>query len=394
MNRLFTISNQLDSLTIFHNLLDTPVMMYLKDLLSCTDDPFFAVKSYSDFVSELFQHTDNLSDYIYQFVLEDENFYVKDKARGKSISSVIEDCLENELKILKELSLLSSKKVKSTISYDGFLPDWNNRLYDFTTSYQERLQNIHRFGYGMYAKYHAFTLTNGSIMPVKYPDTQTLEHFTRYEKQRAPIIQNTLVLLKGEYASNVLLYGDAGTGKSSTVKAIVNRYKDEGLRLIEVKKHEIFYLPDLLEALSENPLKFIIFIDDLSFAKNDDNFSTLKAILEGGVSARSKNVAIYATSNRRHLVKEQLSDRDGDEVHINDTLQEITSLAARFGLTVTFEKPNKDVYLQIVRSLAAEYGLDLNDEQLILRAEAFAIRNNGRSPRTARQFVELQKSGL
>jgi hypothetical protein len=153
-------------------------------------------------------------------------------------------------------------------------------------------------------------------------------------------------------------------------------------------------LPEIIEILSDNPLKFIIFIDDLSFTKNDDNFSTLKAMLEGSVSGKKSNIAIYATSNRRHLVKESVGDRTGNELFLNDTLQEIMSLSARFGLAITYERPRKDEYLEIVRFLAAEANLILNGEELDKKAEAHAIFCNGRSPRVAKQFVELHKAGI
>ena len=149
-----------------------------------------------------------------------------------------------------------------------------------------------------------------------------------------------------------------------------------------------------MEELAANPLRFVLFIDDLSFTGNDDNFSALKATLEGGVSGCGDNVVIYATSNRRHLVKESFADRVGDELHLNDTMQETMSLSARFGLTVTFQKPDKEEYLQIVKSLAAEYGVKMDEAELFRRAEAHAIRKNGRSPRTAKQFIELLKIGV
>ena len=149
-----------------------------------------------------------------------------------------------------------------------------------------------------------------------------------------------------------------------------------------------------MEELASNPLKFILFIDDLSFSENDDNFSALKATLEGSISGCGDNVVIYATSNRRHLVKESFADRAGDELHLNDTMQETMSLAARFGLAITFQKPDKDEYLYIVKSLAAQYGIDMPEDELFRKAEAHAIRKNGRSPRTARQFIELLKIGL
>lgn len=198
--------------------------------------------------------------------------------------------------------------------------------------------------------------------------------------------------MAGKPASNVLLYGDAGTGKSSTVKAIANEFASEGLRLIEVKKAQLYQIPDIVERLSLNPLKFILFIDDLSFSSNDNDFSALKAILEGSVSSRGKNLAIYATSNRRHLIKESFADRDGDEIHLADTMQELLSLSARFGLTVTFSRPDKTLYQHIVENLAVLYDLSVPKDQLLAQAETFALRAGGRSPRTAKQFIEQLKA--
>ncbi len=207
------------------------------------------------------------------------------------------------------------------------------------------------------------------------------------------VVQNTESFMTGGQFNNVLLYGDAGTGKSSTVKAILNNYKDLGLRLIEIKKDCIINLPSLLDKLSNNPLKFILFIDDLSFSRNDSSFSTLKAVLEGSVAATGSNCVIYATSNRRHLIKENMSDRAGDDIHHADTMQEMHSLSARFVLTVSFYKPDKDDYLNIVTYYADKYGFDISRDELFVRAEAFAIRNGGRSPRTAKHFVQFSVMG-
>ena len=192
----------------------------------------------------------------------------------------------------------------------------------------------------------------------------------------------------------MLLYGDAGTGKSSTIKALANEYRDAGLRLVEVRRNQLFFIPNLLEQLASLPLKFIIFIDDLSFSSNDDNFASLKAILEGSVSRQASNTIIAATSNRRHLVKESVSDRFQDDLHESDTRQELLSLSARFGLVVTFQKPDKNRYLYIVKALANEYGLSVDPEELAEKAEAFALRAGGRTPRVARQFIEQIKSGV
>ena len=232
-----------------------------------------------------------------------------------------------------------------------------------------------------------FSMEEEGLAAVPFYDKKGLADLIGYERERAKIIENTEALLAGLPSNNVLLYGDAGTGKSSTVKAIANDYADRGLRLIEVKKKYLYRIPALIEQLSEHPLKFILFIDDLSFSSNDDDFAALKAILEGSVAGGSKNIAVYATSNRRHLLKETAGDRAGDDLHMYDTIQESMSLAARFGLQVTFAKPDKDLYLDIVRGLAKQFGVASDPEALTQAAEAYAIRNGGRSPRAAKNFV-------
>jgi predicted AAA+ superfamily ATPase len=223
---------------------------------------------------------------------------------------------------------------------------------------------------------------------VRNPDQTRLASLVDYEREKKIIVDNTLALLEGKPAANILLTGDAGTGKSSTVKAVVNELHDRGLRILEVRKEQLHEIPGVLDELNSNPLKFILFIDDLSFQKDDDNFSALKAILEGSVSAKSRNVVIYATSNRRHLVKETFSDRDGDDIHRNDTMQEIISLSERFGIQITFQKPNKQTYLDIVRHLADERGVQYDPAQLEIEAERFALGRGGRSARAASQFVD------
>ena len=225
------------------------------------------------------------------------------------------------------------------------------------------------------------------IVPIKSADRTEMSKFIGYELERGKVEENTRAFLAGKPAANVLLCGDAGTGKSSTVKALVNAYYAQGLRLIEIRKDQLYLLPYVMGKIAENPLKFILFIDDLSFNKNDDNFSMLKAALEGSASARADNAIIYATSNRRHIVKENFVDREGGDVHRNDTLQETLSLSERFGLTVLFSKPDKKLYLAIVRGLAIRHGLEVN-EDLEIRAEAFALRKGNRSARCAEQFID------
>jgi predicted AAA+ superfamily ATPase len=231
-------------------------------------------------------------------------------------------------------------------------------------------------------------MTEGRLVPVLYPDTVRLCDLIGYRRQRELVLENTRALLRGAPAANVLLYGDSGTGKSSTVKAVLNELAPEGLRLIELRKEQLHDIPALLDQLSGNPLKFILYIDDLSFTKDDDNFRALKAVLEGSIASRRQNVAVYATSNRRHLVQETFSDREGDEIHLTDTLEEQSSLADRFGLSITFSRPDKEEFLEIVTALAHKNGLSVSLEELAVGAQAFALRRGGRSPRVARQYVE------
>lgn len=393
---LIELNIQLGSLTIFRSLLRSPIMIKFRALLRALEEKNLAeqVSAYSSFVSGLYEQTTDISQWVRSFLLTEENFYIRKKAAGETIPPVMESCLTQELKILENLSRVSSAKIKSIIGYNGFLPNWETSRIDFLYDYQERIHMLPYTGYGIFARYSTFTVSGDKLVPVKYPDAQKLDELFGYERERNLILKNTEALLSGEGASNMLLYGDAGTGKSSTIKAVANHFSSKGLRLVEVRKKQLHLIPSVVEELSASPLKFILFIDDLSFSSNDDNFSALKAILEGSVSTCGKNIAIYATSNRRHLVKETMGDRTGDELHINDTLQETMSLASRFGLTITYQRPEKEEYLDIVKNLASQYGLDLSEEELFKKAEAHAIRCHGRSPRVAKQFVELQKIGI
>ena len=387
--------NGLHSLVIFRNLLQGPVIAALSDYLrSVKDKTEDTIGSYCNFISALYAYTENFSRYLLELVLEDENLYVKKCCSGEPVGEYLEACLTHELAFLERLGVTSASELTEGVNAQVFLPSYRTEEIDFTKTYRERLSKLHLYGYGIFAKYHMFTVADGRPVPVKYPDTQTLEQLPGYERERQKIIANTEALLAGQPACNALLYGDAGTGKSSTVKAIANAYYAKGLRLIEVKKNQLYQIPELVDSLGKNPLKFILFVDDLSFSANDDDFSALKAILEGSVGGRSSNVAVYATSNRRHLVKESLSDREGDDIHFFDTMQEIMSLSARFGLTVTFQRPEKEKYLQIVRALAKQRNIEIDEHTLEVRAEAHAIRNGGRTPRVAKQFVELLAAGV
>ena len=389
MNRK-SLDRKIFSIAVFRNVTQDKTINDLWKLIgSDHDNDTDIVNDYAWFISRLYNENINLSEYILKKVLEDENVYIEGKAAGKEFDPLIEETVENELKIFQKLSRITPEDIADEIDYDGFLPKWKTSKIDFVKEYKSRIDNIERYGYGKFAQNRMFILRKGEITPVKHPDPQRLSDLYGYEMERQTVINNTLALLKGKPAQNVLLYGDAGTGKSSTVKAVVNEFADKGLRLIEITKEQLRDIPDIIESISSNPLKFIIFIDDLSFVAGEDCFGALKATLEGSVSARTGNTAIYATSNRRHLVKESFSDRNGDDdVHRNDTLQETLSLSARFGLRVNFSRPDKKAYVTIATELARSKGITLSDDELALKAEQFAISSgNGRSARTAKQFV-------
>ena len=246
-------------------------------------------------------------------------------------------------------------------------------------------------GVGIFGKYRAFRWQQ-QLVGIANPDRVGSDDLVGYEQQKATLINNTKSLLAGKPALNILLYGGKGTGKSSLIKSLLNDDLNSQLRLIEVSKSAMIDLPLILDRLTDLPQKFIIFIDDLSFEADDEAFKALKVVLEGSVIARPANVVVYATSNRRHLVREYFADRprpqDADEIQMWDTVQEKLSFSDRFGITLTFEPADQIKYLDIVHHLAMSAQLPLDRDDLEHRALQWATRHNGRSGRTARQFID------
>jgi len=390
MDNIKMLAIRLKSVAVFRNLLKDDVVNALLELLSSADAEISEkVGKYGNFVHNLYNHTDNLSKYVLNIVTNDENMFIRKVANGQIVSDEMNECVRAELSVFEEISRLTHDMLKSFLGYDGFLPSWKTSQIDFESEYFRRCDEIGKFGYGIYAKYHMFNVKDSIICPVKHPDPVTLADLSGYKNERQAVIDNTKSLLEGKPAANILLSGDAGTGKSSTIKAVVNEFKNQGLRIIEVRKDQLVDIPVIIDELSINPLKFILFIDDLSFNQTDDNFSALKAILEGSVSAKSSNVAIYATSNRRHIVKESFKERDSsDDIHRNDTVQELMSLSERFGLCITFVKPSKECYLDIVKNIADHHNIEYDEEKMFMEAERFALIKGGRSARVAKQFVD------
>ena len=264
------------------------------------------------------------------------------------------------------------------------LPRWRAAApFDF-----EALTQFYReHGAGLYARYQAFLWEEGQLVPVPDPDCPRPEDLLGYELQRDQVEANTRQLMAGHPANNVLLFGDGGTGKSATVKSMLYLPGMEDLRLIEIQKENLTGLPQLMRSLGGRRQKFILFIDDLAFDQDDKTYSSLKTILEGSLERRPANVAIYATSNRRHLVRQNFSDRGSDEVDAAETISEKTALAERFGLRIPYLTMNKASYLALVDYLAAQAGIQLAPEILHAQAMTWEIRHSGRTPRVARQFI-------
>lgn len=250
------------------------------------------------------------------------------------------------------------------------------------------------FGVGKLGLHKAFRVAHDEegvhIVPITEIAHVQLDELVGYESAKKKLIDNTEAFVKGRRANNCLLFGDAGTGKSSSIKAILNKYYDQGLRMIEVYKHQFQDLNDVIAQIKNRNYKFIIYMDDLSFEEFEIEYKYLKAVIEGGLERKPDNVLIYATSNRRHLIRESFRDKEerDEELHTNDTVQEKLSLVARFGVTIYFGKPAKKEFQEIVRQLAKRNGIEMDEEKLLLEANRWELNHGGMSGRTAQQFID------
>ena len=363
---------------------------------------------------------DAWQNYLLDCILDDTNpFSLKASGGGfGAMSSALVVAARHDLTILYRVFKFSGPQLIGKIRealQEPDLPTWDNFSSGLTheknprteikrkmaassdwTTLAETLADFYaREGVDDLSRHRAFRWQHSGqkFEPVRSIDPQRLENLIGYSEVRAPLIQNTEQFLAGLPANHALLYGARGTGKSSSIKALLARYGAEGLRLVEVQKHDLSDYPLITEALRLRPEKFILFVDDLSFEAEEVYYKDLKALLEGSLEARPTNVLIYATSNRRHLIKEQFSDnaRPGDEeVNAWDTVEEKLSLSDRFGLMLTFVSPNQPQYLDIVRGLAEQAGITglINQEDLKRRALQWELGHSGRSGRLARQFVD------
>ena len=259
-----------------------------------------------------------------------------------------------------------------------------------------------KYGVGKFGLNKAFRVIHKGedmvLSPITHTSDVTLDHLIGYELQKQQLIDNTEAFVEGRKANNCLLYGDSGTGKSTCIKAILNKYYDRGLRLIEIYKHQFQDLSNIIEQIKNRNYKFIIYMDDLSFEEFEIEYKYLKAVIEGGLEVKPDNVLIYATSNRRHLIRETWSDRSDmsqDELHRSDTMQEKLSLVARFGVSINFSRPMKKEFEEIVLGLAKENpDITLTEEEILAQANIWSLRNGGYSGRVAEQFmIHLKAKG-
>lgn len=402
MDEMKRAAVKMASLSIYKGILNRTVPKAFYRLLwsaGRSEEEF--LNAWGDFFAVLCERgcSENLAGCITGTALYDENAFSLAAAGGaEDFPETLMHAVERDLQIILDISSVTPRQLLAGCPFEADiaslrLPEWKTGepvdalRGDLKAGIRKMAEYYRENGCGMYARYRAFIWRDKKIQPVAYPDKTSLADLKGYELQRTLATDNTLSFLQGLPANNCLLYGDRGTGKSSTVKALLNAYYTKGLRMIEMPKESLMDFPLLVDQIAAIPMKFIIFIDDLSFSKQNDTYAALKAVLEGGLAARPENTLIYATSNRRHLVRETFSDREGDEVHRGDTMQESLSLADRFGLSISFTLPDKARFLEIVRLLARQRQLDGYMEELEQGAERWATARGGRSPRCARQYI-------
>ncbi len=354
----------------------------------------------------------DLHDHLFQSLLtyllvHHENVFTLSLERKKTIHSSLKKVVLHDLNIIFDLFhydfyFLNDLYKDLFFHFDHSKTIINSEIFELLDKLQESLsktqtveefynilyQHYSQYGVGMYGLNKAFRYQQG-IIPIDHIGNNTFDQLIGYETQKQTLIENTEAFLAGKKANNVLLYGDSGTGKSSSIKALLNTYYKDGLRMIEVYKHQFKDLPAIINELQNRNYYFIIFMDDLSFEDFEIEYKYLKAIIEGGLEKKPENILIYATSNRRHLIKETWNDREGSEINRNDVMQEKLSLVSRFGVQIMYIHPCKQQYLEIVDGLAKSYHLDIETEKLHTLALQWELRNGGFSGRVAKQFIHM-----
>ena len=332
---------------------------------------------------------DSLGAYLWEHLRYDETPY-GDAASKKKANGALTQAAKRDIQTFAVFAAMDGTMWKTLLKpyvgeeYADFLPEWNA---DQTLTFEAVTSEYVKNGAGEFARYKAFLWENRTLLPIADPDLEEYD-LIGYEEERKEVEDNTRALLAGHSVNNMLLYGAAGTGKSPTIKSLLKVPGFEDLRIIEMDKQQLQDIPVLIRSLAGRRQKFIIFIDDLSFETADVGYSVLKTVLEGSIEKRPANVAIYATSNRRHLMRETFSERGDDEVNIRESIEERTALAERFGIRVLFRGLNKSQYLDMVQILAKQVSLDMSAEELKKRAVQWEREHASRTPRSAQQFVK------
>lgn len=363
--------------------------------------------------------------YLSNLLVNNENSYSMACEIVGEVTGTINDCVLHDMEILKELydydftdmtTVLGIKDFNLALDYTSSSREskvYNTRIcsrivelakrFNENNTPAEMKQTLTAFykdyGVGRFGLHKAFRIEHtdhgANIIPITNIAHVSLDDLIGYEDAKKKLIDNTEAFVQGRVANNCLLFGDAGTGKSSSIKAIANKYYEDGLRIIEVYKHQFVDLNDVIAQIKNRNYKFILYMDDLSFETFETEYKYLKAVIEGGLEKKPKNVLIYATSNRRHLVNEKFSERGEnareDEVHFGDTMQEKLSLYNRFGVTIYFGSPDKKQYNNIVIELAKREGLDIDEDKLLLLANKWELAHGGMTGRTAVQFINYLK---
>ena len=392
---LILLRAQLRGLSAFRSLLDTPL---LKDALQLLDaaarrDGEGALAAYDQMFYRLkAEGYSGLGTWLWDTLRYTETPFGDLAGSGRS-DPELEGAARRDVDALLLLARLGAEEIRVAlkpilteeyVSVLDNLPAWETGA-PFT--FEELSAFYRENGAGLYAKYRAFLWEEGQLVPVADPDCPHPVELLGYDQQRKQVLDNTRLLVEGKPSNNVLLFGDGGTGKSATVKSMLYLPGMENLRLIEIQKENLVGMPRLIRSLAGRRQSFILFIDDLAFDQDDKTYSSLKTILEGGLEKRPLNVAIYATSNRRHLVRQTFSDRAGDEMDAFETISEKTALAERFGLRIPYMTMSKSEYLALIDHLAGLYHVEMNREVLHAKAMEWEIRHAGRTPRVARQFI-------
>ncbi len=390
------LQNALLGVSAYKHILALPAVRSFQGLLAALEarDWQGALEQYTETFYQLCcKDCAALGDYIYEHLRYDKGPYPEQAAEGRT-TPVIVAAAQRDIRAFAAAAAVSCGELKdalrgilpeSRLALADSLPEWEARpgAFDFDSLTAFYVTN----GAGLFSRYRAFLWEHGALHPVEQPDFTPMDQLWGYRRQRDQVIANTRALLAGARVNNVLLYGESGTGKSATVKALLGVSEFEKLRLIEVHKEDLAGMADLIRMLGHRPQKFILFIDDLAFDKDDQTYSVLKTILEGGLEHQPNNVAVYATSNRRHLVRETFSDRAGDEVDANETIQEKTSLSERFGLRIPYLALNQREFMELVHKLAEAAGVDMPPAELEAKANQWELRHANRTPRVAQQFI-------